>query len=64
MEVYRGLEIDERVREAGASMNATIGMCKGQSLKEENEKSQEVSSGWLDGFTQSGKGLIRDSGYG
>lgn len=34
MELYRGLGIDELVREAGASMKATMGIHKGQSLKE------------------------------
>ncbi|KAJ8063600.1 hypothetical protein OCU04_007469 [Sclerotinia nivalis] len=34
MELYRGLGIDELVREAGASMKATMGIHRGQSLKE------------------------------
>lgn len=34
MELYRGLGIDDLVREAGASMKATMGIHKGQSLKE------------------------------
>ena len=34
MEVFRGLGIEARVREAGASMSATMGMYTGYSLKE------------------------------
>ncbi|CAD6455302.1 801c6e65-9df6-4db9-831e-de6bac8b75e3-CDS [Sclerotinia trifoliorum] len=42
MEVYRGLGIGELVREAGASIKATIGIHRGQSLKEVIEAKKRI----------------------
>lgn len=42
MEVYRGLGIDELVREAGASMRATKGLHRGHSLKEVTEAKKRI----------------------
>ncbi|KAF7922190.1 hypothetical protein EAE99_007370 [Botrytis elliptica] len=44
MELFRGLGMDDLVREAGASMKATMGIHKGKSLKEVIEAKKPIDS--------------------